>query len=155
MLAQTILSPDALSLTEKQHGALVAVLGMLEREEMRDGRVTSNDRMRGWWAAGRIQHLDGFNMHVKVATIKGRPECGTVGCIAGWACHIANDYDLFLVPRYDHHAETALNNLFCPYWGSNAWKASRAQAAAALRLYLSTGKDGNACWNEALQQVTS
>lgn len=77
---------------------------------------------------------DKFTMRVV-----GNPECGAPGCIKGWAESIGyND---------DASALSAITGLFFPM-DIYCYSATGAQAATALRSYLTTG-DPN--WREAMR----
>ena len=124
MLAQNFLSYQELEISEAQHQSLISTLGRMER-----GEIPSNK----------------FNM-MRV----GEPDCGTVGCILGWARGSASN------PVWDNSnmfATEALRNLFMPdtYYEFMAWGAKVEQAAMALRSYLTTG---HANWREAMQCPT-
>lgn len=73
MLAQAFLSPTDLGLTDPQHAALVKVLGMLEREELKHAKPKP--------CAG----FGPFTGHFNMAFHNTITECGTVCCIAGTA----------------------------------------------------------------------
>src|SRR5688572_5837844 len=73
MLAQNFKTAAELKLTEDERAALVTVLGMLEREEIPEHAFTMK-HFRPIWT----------DQYAKVAT-----ECGTVGCLCGWANHVS------------------------------------------------------------------
>lgn len=119
MLAQNFMKPEALGISEEEFFAHLAVLGMLERGEIHDNHF----RMAVWWN-----------------------ECGTVGCIGGWAEKVAkkpfgefgctftqnpNKYELHMAEGHD-------------------WLTIRPRhAAIAIRNYLTTGE---ARWAEAIAE---
>lgn len=125
MLAQSFLSPEELQLTTTEHEALVKVLGMLEREEI------------------PALLFDMENV--------GEPECGTSGCILGWARSLS--------PRpingrlFDTWCAHPVHNVFAPDGGDmgNPYYATRSQAATALRNFLTTGHPR---WDEAMSTNT-
>lgn len=131
MLAQNFKTAADLGLKDVELEALIKVLGMLERGELsRKGAQVIN---MGWWF--------------------GQNECGTVGCIAGWAHHISGGKafpfldDTGIAP--DH-----LTNLFIPAQDSDLDVANKRMqkiapdhVARALRAFLTTGE---ADWAEAL-----
>lgn len=125
MLAQNFMPAEALGIKEPLHLALIKVLGMLERGEIKSKK---------------------FNMR----TI-GKPQCGTAGCIQGWAKSVDNRIlGLLMMER------SALFNGAKPYLKlcipnhcKPAWHATPAQAAIALRTFLTTGHDG---WEEAMTE---
>jgi hypothetical protein len=124
MLAQNFKTADELGLSEVAYNALVTVLGMLERGEI-DAEHFDMDE---WWAPGRDQ--------------RGR-FCGSVGCIGGWAVFVAeragHGSECWKSPRPAHPRElTPWNELFYPL-DLDAWFATPAQAAHALRNYLISG----------------
>lgn len=138
MLAQSFKSAADLGLTTDEQGALIKVLGMLEREEIayreRGGRM-----LHPW---ERTQPV-GFNMY----HFFGESDCGTIACIAGWAIHIGK-LDRGLIDK--RFVLPALADLFDPYDSIGAGRThtiTPAQAATALRSYLTTG---SANWAEAI-----
>jgi hypothetical protein len=132
MLAQSFMTAEALGITAAEQAALVKVLGMLERGELRhvtEQQVRSNsDEQYGdafcmvWWDT---RH-DGYR-------------CGTICCIGGWAERVGN---LEFVKM-----DKSLKDLFYPDSNKGGWEATPAQAATALRSYLTTGEPR---WAEAL-----
>ena len=125
MLAQNFKTPVDLDMTEAEFDALLKVLGMLEREEI-------------------PAHL------FKMADI-GAPDCGTPGCIMGWARTILPK--AFLHNSVFKHPTVPL---FFPggegpfFFGGkyhSAYDATQAQAAIALRNHLTHGEPR---WAEAL-----
>lgn len=130
MLAHNFMTAKDLHITENEQRALVKVLGMLEREELRHE------------PPGDPTSPNGFNM----AHIHHKTDCGTVACIYGWAASLCDwqsrifsgmpIHDLFLAN--DGHDQHPLIDI------------TTAQAAIALRNYLTTG---NPRWNEALAEV--
>lgn len=124
MLAQNLKTAVELKIPEKLYGALLQVLGLLEREEIPKSLFS-------------MRHISG-------PRIVNDEKCGTAGCIAGW-CEAVSEgsYRYNRTPR-------ALEMLFYPNHVPNevAYGATREQAAFALRTYLTTGKDG---WKEAME----
>lgn len=117
MLAQNFKTPNALGIEDAGFEALVKVLGMLEREEI----PAENFRMEFW---------------------NEKFSCGTVHCIGGWAQAVAATKEIF------NTCTAGLGDLFYPRPGcESAWRASRAQAAVALRNYLTSGEPR---WHEAM-----
>lgn len=127
MLAQSFLKPEALGISEEEQRALVKVLGMLERGEL---KYTHREE----------PIANGFNM----SCVSERNECGTVACIVGWAGIImSKDFE---GPKHGAKGAKALGRLICPAnWGDGAYTVP--QAAIALRSYLTTGEPR---WEEAL-----
>lgn len=116
MLAQNFKTAEDLGITEAKVGALIKVLGRLERGELNH--------------SFEINTPTGFNMANYFATA----ECGTIGCIAGWADSILPEREHFMgVPWKDKLAE-----LF--HGGENPRSVTPEQAAIALRSYLTTGE---------------
>lgn len=129
MLAQNFKTATDLEITEDEHAALIAVLGMLERGEL------AHDRSK----TGMLPN--GFNMDCWGS----QTECGTVGCIYGWCRFVSKNTNLFdneppaidCLFRVDHiHNELRRWEEITP-----------DHAAAALRNYLTLGE---ARWNEVL-----
>ncbi len=119
MLAQNFKGADELGLTEKGLQALIRVLRMLETNEL----VYSPD--------GMPIH-NGFNMKLTW----WENECGTVGCIGGWAGFYTERLILATTTGSLTHG---LGQLFCP----PSWRTGKCtveQAAYALRAYLVTGE---------------
>lgn len=113
MLAQNFKLPTELGLNEKQFGALVSTLRMLEREEI---------------------PADLFNM----TSIKPNKECGMPGCILGWASTFERSW--FVVDQ-THLQRQVMEDLFCmgsrrSLTDKRADSITREQAAFALRAYL-------------------
>ena len=88
MLAQQFLSHHALGIEQVDRDALVAVLGMLERKELVH-----------WRNPDEAPISNGFNM----AALISRRECGTIGCICGWA-HVASRGRAFQALAASAHA---------------------------------------------------
>jgi hypothetical protein len=133
MLAQNFKTAD-LGIKDVEFEALIKVLGMLEREELKHCVSGPNYAMEP----------NGFNMG-DWCTRRG--ECGTVACIGGWVA-IITEQD----PRdYVKDAKGHLRELYYPPQGAKGemlfGEIKPPQAATALRSYLSTGE---ANWAEAL-----
>jgi hypothetical protein len=126
MLAQNFKTADDLEITAEEHGALIKVLGMLERGELvdaRNGAVCDN----------------GFDMS------DCGNGCGTAACIGGWVASILK----FHQKKYVSHS-IHVDGLYGLYFGGGCLAyvdATVSQAAIALRSYLTTG---NARWDLAL-----
>lgn len=140
MLAQNFKTPADLRLTDLEFEALVKVLGMLERGELKHGDFK------------RREPGDWFNMKSYGLTDK----CGTIGCIAGWARVVSNGVAFPWAesdtanPLYNFTAKKNLRTLFIPSLMASCWdKITPAQAAIALRNYLTHGE---ARWAEALAE---
>lgn len=140
MLANNFKTAADLGLSEKEFRALVTVLGMLDRGEIAySPRGEATDRLGG---AAPI----GFNMW----HFFGKTECGTICCICGWAEYVGNLRPESLIKkRFD---TPQLNELFDPPSLESVPvgvcdKITTAQAAHALRNYLTTGE---ARWSEVL-----
>lgn len=120
MLAQNFRTAADLGISDQMLSDLIQTLGRMERGEITDER---------------------FTMHAI-----GSPDCGTSGCIMGWArgrrtnkaWPVAGD----ILDRSD-----GLSRLFFPHHVQNGFRANVEEAAMALRSYLSTGE---ANWAEAL-----
>lgn len=140
MLMQNFKPHVDLGITDAEQVALVKVLGMLERDEIRHAPI---DPIRREYARKpRAVKNIGFNMQY----VFGRTHCGTAACIAG-SC------DLLFGTKFSSANQlrdlpTHLEQLFCPTDITTAWSdITPAQAAAALRSYLTTGE---ANWDEAI-----
>jgi hypothetical protein len=148
MLARSFKTAVDLGISEKEHGALIQVLGMLERGELQLVRLA-----RGGLTA---TIPNGFNM----IALGEKNECGTVGCLLGWARFVTDDHGLFTrcwmedSPEADALRDTFLwKDLEClslmKYLGMSTADVSPTQAAHALSNYLTTGKPD---WAEALKE---
>ena len=126
MLANSFMKAEALGITEAEVAALVHVLGMMDREELRDTQADRDERgfcMSSW-----------PNLH----------DCGTPACIGGWASRLLG-YDWSLK---DDGTAPGAHDLFFPTGAD--WRAiSMAKATIALRNYLTTGE---ARWAEVLAE---
>lgn len=129
MLAQNFKSATDLGISDVEQGALINVLGMLER-----GELVKTDHMKP------TIH-NGFNM----SRISRKTECGTVGCILGW-CRFLGGIKLFADNYGCTEAPPRALDLFM-FNDDRRHRVTLEQAATALRSYLSTG-DAN--WAEAL-----
>ncbi len=123
MLAQSFMTHTELGVTAEEHTALIKVLGMLERGELVHDpfgdRVPNGFCMVTWGAS-----------------------CGTTACIGGWVAALNE------VSQIEYVNISRSGNLRDLYWPSgNAYDATPAQAAFALRSFLSTGKPN---WAEAM-----
>lgn len=138
MLAQNFKSPTDLGISDAEFSALIKVLGLLEREEVEHFKVGSFAASRGHGSP------TGFNM----ALIKTGTDCGTAACILGWARELAADRDLFR-----GELASKLEDLFC-MGGSHGFRGKfseeilPAEAAIALRNFLSCGEPR---WNDIFQ----
>lgn len=130
MLAQNFKTAADLGISDKEHQALVSVLGMLERGELRTTRNFLDPNIP-----------NGFNM----AIIGKQTECGTVGCILGWCRHIGGKH-LFSFNGFTVGTPGVLE-LFMFGDQRRHRPVTTDQAARATRSYLSTGE---ANWREAL-----
>ncbi len=138
MLAQNFKTAAALRLSSAEHAGLVAVLRMLEREELKHTD----------FACPTIPN--GFNMHRTY--VKG--ECGTAACMLGWARSIMKNDCAFKTPLYGRQKNMALLETFmfeqCDPTYRQGWDraaVTTTQAAIALRNYLTHGEPR---WDEAL-----
>lgn len=137
MLAQNFKKSSDLGITDAEFAALAAVLGMLERGDVRHvEKPQTIDFLKG----STIAPPAAFS----IWSYYGESDCGTVCCICGWAEFIGR----FPVGGLWSTARNnpGLDELFDPSI-SNIDRITLAQAAVALRSYLSTG---HACWEDAL-----
>lgn len=111
MLAQNFKTAADLRISEAEHGALVTVLGLLEREEIPAEKFT-------------------------MRTI-GAPECGCAGCILGWTGVVSMAVTERLY-RSAGRGNRPLDRLF--YDPAAMDVRDPALAAVALRSYLTTGE---------------
>jgi len=80
-----------------------------------------------------------FTMH-----FIGAPECGTAGCILGWAA-------TFEPLMRNGFRPEAVGPLFYPSGPDGVYKANVQQGAKALRGFLTTG-NARAAWREAMKE---
>src|ERR1700679_4104916 len=139
MLAQNFKSAADLNISDVEIQSLVAVLGMLEREELVHGETPLCTKPR---------KPNEFNM---AATLEN--SCGTIACIAGWA-HEVSGREAFPeivkgeIGDWKLRANPALLGIFgIGRRHGVLYSITPAQAAAALRSYLTTG---DACWDWAV-----
>jgi hypothetical protein len=139
MLAQNFKSATDLGLTKKQHAALVATLGMLEREEL---PFLDREPLDGL-SSGESSDLPSyFNMAQWSA---GYP-CGTVCCIGG-AAQAIGKLTRRELPDAALRSE-GLNDLFYAFSTPTSLDdITASQAASALRNYLTHGEPR---WAEVL-----
>lgn len=133
MLAQNFKTPAELGIADMEFGALVKVLGMLEREEIESSH---------------------FDMEIF------QDQCGTIGCICGW-CYFVSHGEAFPEVGNERHdrAEPLLKRLPLQlqqlfyiktgFTDAPIWKATTSQAAIAVRNYLTFGEPR---WAEALAE---
>ncbi len=140
MLAQNFKSASDLGLTDNQRDALALTLGMLERGELihvvpsdlSPDYVDVDDNFTGHF------NMDSWNLTYR--------ECGTVCCIGGAAEIVGKLPDDSLWDACD--TNEPLYRLFFPnHCTENFESITMAQAACALRNYLTTGEPN---WEEAL-----
>lgn len=134
MLAQNFKTPAELGIEELEFGALTKVLGMLER-----GELIHEPRMKGNIFDPQVQN--GFCM----ACSGIQTSCGTVACIGGWVAILMGNKGPS-INEYVNLVEgsSSLRDL---YWGRSRRNVTPAQAAIALRNYLTHGEPR---WEEAL-----
>lgn len=140
MLAQNFKTADDLKISDIELGALIKVLGMLERGELI--HVSRSDD--GY----------GFNM----GEVLEKDSCGTTGCLCGWA-YVVSEGAAFPGVRKYLGVNGSLNfakwpkalrelfrlgEQFSPFYST---KISDEQAASALRNYLTIGEPR---WSEIL-----
>lgn len=117
MLAQNFLSAVDLGCSEADRTAAIAVLGMLEREELT-------------FTPDVTEALKGFSMGFWWLS----DECGTVGCIGGWMEAMGADCAVGMT-AYEW------NDLFCPLdYEVTPEVYTLDRCARALRSKLTTGK---------------
>lgn len=144
MLAQNFKTAADLGISDIELDALIKVLGMLERGELVHGKYP---------LASSFRKPNEFNMGV---TLKRYGECGTVGCLMGWA-HVVSGNKAFkacINRTFQNEADimAVLPGNLTDLFGLKERVAllsdrTPAQSATALRSYLTTG-DAN--WAEAL-----
>lgn len=141
MLAQNFMTAADLGISDDELSALIKVLGMLERGELKYADASIYVGVDG---LPRIP--DGFNMNIWAS----KEECGTVCCIGGTVdCLMGRRVDIgigFTAEDLLQAGKPGLDDLFYPdILDRNAITPS--QAASALRNFLTTGE---ARWSEAM-----
>jgi hypothetical protein len=129
MLARSFLPAENLGISEQEHGALVQVLGALERGELVHAEEGTRQKIQ-----------NGFNMSV----IDVGGSCGTTACICGWAQIFSPGvFDDFQTAAakipWSHRPAALINLLLFDQPPSNIAEISVQQAAQALSNYLTTG----------------
>lgn len=134
MLAQNFKTPAALGIADHEFDALVKVLGMLEREEIKHASECEP-------VVGSLFNMCSFGRDT---------DCGTIGCIAGWARVVSNGKAFPWATDANNlspdEPTKMLEALFYPSCGAYWGDITPSQAATALRSYLTTG---DPCWPEA------
>lgn len=106
-----------------------------------EGKYSSLHNLLGRMERGEIP-ADRFTMHTV-----GEPDCGTAGCILGWARgHVKNPVWSAGLTR---HLGDGLWRLFMPEHAPYAYDAGLEQAECALRQYLMTG---DPCWEDIYRE---
>jgi hypothetical protein len=136
MLAQSFKSAADLGITEPQRDALCKTLVLLETGKLTHSFAFDFDREID--DESKLPFSGNFNM--RYWTEPGR--CGTIACIGGTATLISG-------VKFGYHSNNRLRDLFQPaFVAMNRWSdITPAQAATALRSYLTTG---DAKWHEAI-----
>jgi hypothetical protein len=128
------MTPEDLKIEERDHAALIQVLGMLERGEL------VHERTRDKGHSFNPQVPNGFNMECSGT----KTACGTVACIGGWVAYLtgrSNEYVNSL-----EELDCSLQEL---YWGNTNERTTPDQAASALRNYLTLGEPR---WGEVMHR---
>lgn len=135
MLAQSFLAADDLRITEAQKEALVKTLVLLET-----GKLVHTPKYEFKSLNGK-----GFTGHFNMRAWETEADCGTIRCIGGTAEVVGN----VSFENWSLHEDTPLFDLFEPRClEPTQWQEiTDAQAARALRSYLTTGKPK---WEEAV-----
>jgi hypothetical protein len=139
MLAQSFLDASALSIPETHRQALMKTLVLLETGKLVHSEMDTHAVMRPLATT--------FTGHFNMVHWRARSDCGSICCIGGTAEMIGqlSFGRLFSDPALQElfHANSVMqaDKIF------RLWMVSPAQAAIALRSYLTTGA---ANWKEAL-----
>jgi hypothetical protein len=145
MLAQNFKTPKELQLDDAEFSALVTVLGMLERGELKHRRDRYDDmHIRNRVSPGKRPVLKYFNMNWWLNKLEAEKDgdCGTVCCIGGAASAI-------LGREFNSLSGTQeLHWLFHPPIASSWNSITPKKAAQALRNYLTRG---DARWYEVMR----
>ena len=132
MFAQNFKTPADLGINDAEFEALLKVLGMLERGDLKHQPDDNLPIMP-----------NGFSMNTWLMESR----CGTLGCIKGWARVVSRDYELFA----DYTRNDTVYGLFTvDHLHEKPWsEISTEEAAIALRNYLTSGEPR---WAEALAE---
>jgi hypothetical protein len=136
MLSRSFLTARKLGLSEKEHGALVSLLHMMER-----GELTYVNSVKNEANVHKPSKFDGlFNMASYWSPVRGK-SCKTAACIAG-SCD-----SLFGTNFVEYSLCGELGELFAPGCvDQRSWKnITLIEAAQALSNFLTTGE---ARWEE-------
>lgn len=129
MLAQNFKTAEELQLTDKGLLAMIEVLRRLESGELK-------------WIPMGTSAPKGFNMAVgwlpEVSRSLWTEDCGTIGCIAGWANQIAYGHK-DCRQSVSTRSNAAWGALVTPTQIADWGKITVDQAAKALRSFLVTG----------------
>jgi hypothetical protein len=147
---ENFMSAVALGLTYNEHRALITVLGMLERGEVK--------HYVGDWDSGGRKEYDPTSVNFNMAVWSSQHECDTVHCMGGFAMAICRvnykdntafgEFATLSRSVWERMAFKALGQLFYPKVPYLLFKITVDQAASALRNYLTTGAPD---WNGVLE----
>jgi hypothetical protein len=135
MLAQNFKTPTDLGISDAEFEALVKVLGMLERGEIKEAPEDA-----GFECVFDLEEEPKF---FRMRTTNAVAECGATCCILGFAWFVSGTKELFRGCTSRLHSA---NELFFPSRDA-AWSGKPEQGAIALRNYLTSGEPR---WAEAL-----
>lgn len=142
MLAQNFKSATDLEITEQQRLALIKTLVLLETGKLTHKKKPDDNEMLHFGFDFKDGHpvLTGhFNMDLWTVTYRN---CGTIACIGGTAEIIGGPGVGFVEDQLPEN----LQRLFYPFTSKFRFRdITTAQAATALRSYLTTG---NPHWEE-------
>lgn len=141
MLAQNFMTAAELKLSEKEHAALIKVLGMLERGELIHADLTKARRLEDRPDDGEI-----LTNHFNMDQWRNKWDCGTVACIGGTA-ELVGGFRFRSGENGQLGGNLDLEELCYPNIASGYADITPQEAAQALRNYLTTGK---AKWEEVL-----
>lgn len=118
MLEQNFLPAAELELSEVEKEALIKVLGMLERGEIRDTN---------------------FSMNIFLREDEG---CGTIGCLAGWANSVSNGLAFPTLAGLSPKVNSLFwNSVPGVIWSIMAMRRPTVEEGAqVLRTFLTTGE---------------
>lgn len=138
MLAQNFKPAADLGITDSDHDALIKLLAILERGEVRHVEIKD-----GTCVDPAGEFTGAFNM----ANIYTAGDCGTAACMAGTCDWLLGTK--FAPGGYPADWPETLHDLFCPdAIEEKDWNTITVpQAASALRNYLTLGQP---CWDEVL-----
>ena len=131
MLAQNFKTPAELGVSDTEFEALLSVLRMLERGEIKEAPPDQN-----WTSIFNLAECPEPTMF-SMRTTQATADCGTACCIIGWARFISGDWNILAASISPKHSAYSL---FFPHEMGAIHSRDPSQGAIALRNYLTFGE---------------